>query len=189
MKNLKITGLAFLTAILTACGGSGIDKQAANAEGFANIETAMKTQFGDDAYYTDLTIMYDESMGNYVSTTVTKDPESLEMGDWNFSMGTWTQTSEVTIEIPENTKAADFMFQLGADVSLEKMGELVEKSKSKLTEEHDIENPRLELAFVKFPDTGELADASFSIQLEPEHGGTKFSFYYTLSGDFIEMDY
>lgn len=188
MKNLRTTVLGLLAVALVSCGG-GIDKQPANAEGFAVIEKEMKTEFGENAYYTDLTIMYDETMGNYVSTTVTDDPESLEMGEWSYSMGNWTQSSDIKLELPEGTKAADFMFQLNGEVSLKKMGELVEKSKTQLTAEHEIENPRLEMAFVKFPDTGDLSETSYSIQLEPEHGGTKFSFYYTLGGDLIEMDY
>ena len=58
-----------------------------------------------------------------------------------------------------------------------------------MIKEHQIENPRLEMAFVKFPDTGDLNETQYSVSLEPEHGGTKFSFYYSLDGEFIEMDY
>ena len=43
MKKLKITVFTLLTAALISCGG-GIDKQAANAEGFAFIETEMKAK-------------------------------------------------------------------------------------------------------------------------------------------------
>ena len=74
-------------------------------------------------------------------------------------------------------------------MSLSKLGDLVEESKKKLTKEKSIENPALSMAFVKFPDTGEFAKAQYVVNLEPATGGTTFSFYFKLDGEFIEMDY
>ena len=189
MKNLKIT-VIIVTAIITliSCGG-GVGDQPANAEGFGVIEQEIKSKFGENAYYTDLKILYIKGIGNTVSTTVTDNPESLKMGEWNLAQGSWNQRSEITLELPEGTKAVDFMFQLNENISLSKLGELVEKSMKQLTAEKNIENPILSTAFVKFPKNGDISKTEYSVTLEPENGGTSFSFYYKLNGDFIEMDY
>ena len=149
----------------------------------------MKSKFGENAYYTNLNISYDQSIGNMISTTVTSEPESFKMEQWNFSMGNWTQASEVTLEVSEGSKAADFMFQLNDKINLKKLGELTEQSIKQLKSEKGIENPTLSMAFVKFPKNGDLSKAEYSVKLEPKNGGTSFSFYYKLNGEFIEMDY
>jgi len=188
MKRLKFLGLGILFTGFISCGG-GIDNQPATAEGFGEIEKELATKFGADAYYTDLNILYVDQVGNTIAATVTSDPESLEMGEWTYSNGAWTQSADVTLEIPEGTKAADFMFQLGGEISLSKLGGLVEKSKKMLTEEKDVPNPKLSIASINFPDNGDMAEAKYWVKLEPENGGTSFSFYYDLKGEFISMDY
>ena len=189
MKHVKqILALWVFGIFLWSCGG-GAAKQPATAQGFADIEQELKNQFGDNAYYTELTIIYNESIGNSISTTVTDDPESMEMGQWTYSMGSWNQTSEITLEVPEGTKAADFMFQLGENIGLKKLGELVEKSKEQLKADKAIDNPRFEMAFIKYPKNGDIEAAEYIVKLQPENGGTSFTFSYQLDGSFIEMDY
>ncbi|MFH6602346.1 hypothetical protein ACEZ3G_02575 [Maribacter algicola] len=188
MKKLKMALMGIIATMAISCGG-GASKQPATADGFSGIEKELKKEFGNDAYYTELTIIYNESIGNSISTTVTNDPESMEMGQWTYAMGNWNQTSDITLEVPEGTKAADFMFQLNEKISLEKLGELVEKSREQLEEEKDIDNPRLEMAFIKYPKNGDIEAAEYIVKLQPENGGTSFTFSYGLEGSFIEMDY
>lgn len=186
---MKIQLVILMIAItLVSCGGDAT-KQPANADGFAGIEKELKSKFGDDAHFTELTIIYNESIGNSISTTVTDDPESLKMGQWTYSMGSWNQTSEVTLEIPEGTKAADFMFQLGEKIRLEQLGELVEKSIEQLKAEKDIDNPQFEMAFIKYPNNGDINEAQYIVKLQPKNGGTSFTFSYQMDGSLIEMDY
>jgi len=187
MKTIKFT-IAILMLTLISCGG-GISKQPANAEGFATIEKELKDKFGEIAYYTDVKVVYIKGYGNSIDVTVTEAPESLKMGQWNQPQNSWKQTSEITIELPEGTKAADFMFQLNDKISLKKLGELIEKASEQLTTEKDIENPMLNIAYIDFPDNGDISKAEYYISLEPENGGTKFSFRYTLNGELIKMDY
>lgn len=188
MKKLNLIILISAAITLASCGG-GITKQPANSAGFGAIEKEIKSKFGESAYYTDLNISYDQSIGNMISTTVTNDPESLKMEQWDFSMGNWNQSSEVTLEVSEGSKAADFMFQLNDKINLKKLGELIEQSITKLKAEKDLKNPTLSMAFIKFPKNGDITKAEYSISLKPENGGTTFSFYYKLDGEFIEMDY
>ncbi len=189
MTKLKFTVIAVMAALtLSSCGG-GSGSQPADAKGFGEIEKEIKAKFGDDAYYTELSVMYDETIGNMISTTVTKDPESLKMEEWSLSQDAWNLTSEITLEVPEGTKAADYMFQLNEKINLSDLGGLVEKSMKQLTEEKNIENPKLAMAYVSYPDNGDASKAQYNINLEPENGGTTFHFSYTLEGELIDMSY
>lgn len=180
--------LLFLSIFLISCGG-GASKQEATAAGFTTIENQIKNKFGNNAYYTDLSITYNEAIGNILGVTVTENPASLKMEQWNQTQDHWNQTSDVTIEIPEDTNASDFMFQLNETINLKKLGELVEKSKAQLTKEKNIEDSKLHIAFINFPDNGDISKAYYGVNLEPKNGGTRFRFSYTLDGELIKMDY
>lgn len=182
-------GLLLVIALSFISCGNGTSGQPANAKGFANIEQELKSKFGTMAYYTDLKIIYIKGIGNTISTTVTEAPESLKMGEWDLSQNTWTQRSEVNIEIPEGFEAKDFMFQLNEKFSLVKLGELIERSIQQLKAEKDLKNPVLSLASINFPDNGDVSKAQYWIKLEPKQGGTDFNFYYTLDGELIKMNY
>ncbi|WP_203258228.1 hypothetical protein [Hyunsoonleella ulvae] len=188
MKAPKYVAVLLMIIALASCGG-GIGNQPINADGFAIIEKEIENKFGKDAYFTKITVMHYESIGNTVSLTVAEAPESLKMEEWNFVRGSWKQESGITIEIPEGTKASDFMFQLNEQINLSRLGGLVEKSTEQLTAEKNIENPRLEMAYVNFPRNGDISKAEYIVVLKPENGGTSFTFSYKLNGDFINMSY
>ena len=188
MKTLKFTLIGMVLSVLMSCG-NGISKLPTNGEGFGAIENELKSKFGDNAYYTDLKILYINGIGNAISVTVTEAPESLKMGQWELSQNSWEQSSEVTLEVPEGTKAADFMFQLNDNINLTKLGDLVEKSSKQLITEKNIENPTLDIAFINFPKNGDMAKTEYYVKLKPKNGGTSFSFSYTLNGDLIKMNY
>ncbi|HBR54926.1 MAG TPA: hypothetical protein DEA82_12385 [Flavobacteriaceae bacterium] len=189
MNTVKNFLAIFLLVLLVSCGG-GTDSQPANAKGFAAIEQSIKDKFGADAYYTNVNILHDASLGNMINVTVTEDPASLEMGEHVFSKhSSWEQNATVTIEIPEGTQAKDYMFQLDENINLETLGALVEQSVAKLTTEKNIDNPTLAMAFIKFPKNGDISKTEYTVRLEPKNGGTSFTFRYDLQGNFIEMDY
>ncbi|MDC6384656.1 hypothetical protein PP180_04735 [Muricauda sp. SK9] len=187
MKKLKISLLGFMLTLFS-CGG-GASTQEANAKGFEAIEDVLKSKFGDEAHYTELTITYNETIGNIVGVTATKAPESLKMEQWSLSQDNWTQTSDVTIQVPENSNASDFMFQLGDMVNLEKLGGLVEKSREKLIAEKEIENPSMHMALIQMPKNGDRSKMEYVVMLRPKNGGTTFTFNYALDGTLTNMDY
>jgi hypothetical protein len=189
MKTLQVIIVFTIASMTVLSCGSGTSNQPANAEGFTAIEAELKNEFGDNAYYTDILISHDDRMGNIVSLTATKAPESLKMGQWNFMQNNWTQSSEVTLEVPEGTNAEEFMFQLNDEINLTKVGELIEQSAKQLIDEKDIENPTLYNALIKYPKNGDVSKMEYSISMKPENGGTTFRFYYTLDGELRKMDY
>ncbi len=184
----KIITTLFISTVLLSCSDSS-NSETLGEEGFSSVEANLKSEFGDKAYYTEVSITPVESIGNVINATVTKDPESLKMGQWTWTLDNWEQTTEVSIEIPEGTKASDFMFQLGSEVSLKKLGELVEKSKAELLKEKKLDNAKLHMAFIKYPDNGDVSKAEYVVMLQPETGGTTFTYSYELNGNLIEMDY
>jgi hypothetical protein len=187
MKDLRFTILTLaLAAFLFSCEGRSDHAQ--TAEGFTEIENEIKKIFGGNAYFTDINISYIESIGNVISVTVTSNPESLRMGQWNQSQGVWKKESEISLEVPEGTKAADYMYQLGDKINLAKLGELIEKSKMRLESEKSLKNSILTMAFVNFPDTGDYSKAEYVVRLEPKTGGASFTFSYKLDGELIKMD-
>ncbi|MGJ8685496.1 MAG: hypothetical protein ACSHWW_12775 [Nonlabens sp.] len=188
MKKISLFILIGAVLSLVSCGGNTAD-QPATAAGFTEIQNEIKSEFGEDAYFTDISIVYDKTIGNIVGVTVTTDPSSLKMGQWNLSQGSWTQNSDISLEVPEGTQAADFMYQLNDQINLTQLGSLIEKSKQQLKDEKDLENPTLYTASVIFPKNGDIARTEYAINLKPENGGTTFRFYYALDGSLRKMDY
>jgi len=188
MSKIKLLAIAICLFIVNACGNSSSNSPA-TAEGFSEIEKEIKNKFGDDAFYTDILISHDENISNIISLTVTNAPESLKMGQWNLANNNWTQSSEVTLEVPEGTKASDYMYQLNDSINLTKVGELIEKSALKLSNDKNIENPTLYTALVKYPKNGDVSKMEYIINMKSENGGTTFRFYYKLNGDLVKMDY
>ena len=188
MKIFKFIVGVTEVVLLISCGGS-TGKKLPDQKGFTVIEKELKSKFGETAFYTDLTITYDESIGNIISVVVSKNPESLKMEEWDSTEGNWLQSSEISIEVPKGSEAADFMFQLNNTISLSKLGELVEKSSKQLTAEKAINDPVLSMAFIKFPENGDSNKTKYVVILTPPNGGTTFTFSYKLNGDLIVMDY
>lgn len=183
MKKIKFVSAALIGIIIAACG-SNSDQ----AEGFNQIQDDLNNKFGKDAFYTEISITSNSSIGYITNAIVAENPESLKMEQWSQTQGAWTQTYDIEIEIPENTKASDFMFKLGDQVKLDKLYELVEQSKKKITEEKTIPNPTLHMAFIRYPDTGEASQAQYVVIMQPENGGTSITHSYTLDGVLIETE-
>ena len=181
--------IAFITALLLVACSRNLSQQTTNEEGFVAIEKALKHKFGNDAYYTDLTITHNKTIGNIIEVIVTENPESLKMGQWHLTQNSWEQTSEIRLEVPKGSKPSDFMFQLDKSINLSTLGALVETSSKQLTVEKDLENPTLHLASVKFPRNGDRSKTEYLVMLQPEHGGTTFTFSYHLNGNLKRMDY
>lgn len=183
MKILKFAAI-IITGFMLSCSRS--NSTDVSLEGFQKLEENLNDQFGKEAYYTELSITPIETLGNIVTTTVTKDPSSLKMGQWNNTQGDWNLTSDVALSIEGNAKASDFMFQLDEKINLKTLGKLVEQSMKKLITSHNLKNPKLDIAYINFPKDGNLKKMQYVLKLRPEHGGTAFDFFYDIKGNSIK---
>lgn len=149
----------------------------------------LKDKFGADAWYTHIFLSYSYGKAA-VGATETDDPASLQMREWCWSSQTkWMQTSDVTLEMEGDARPETFMFQLDKDVDIKLVGSLVEKSMAQLTAEKNIAKPRIQSVSLVTPDDEDKSATRIDITLEPENGGTRFRFLYTLSGELISFDY
>jgi hypothetical protein len=189
---IYFAGLFISLIFATSCGSSS-PGYTPDAEGFAKIRNDLKSKFGDDAYYSNIGIVYvagdAPGSGIILSLTVTKDPASLAMEEWACSpYNGWQKTADVTIEVPEGTEASVFMYQLTGKFDLEKIGKLVELSAKKLADEKQIKNAVLNMAQLN-PGNRPASSTDIYISMKPENGGTTFSFHYDLDGNLTSFDY
>jgi hypothetical protein len=185
-------GLCISLFLVTSCGSSS-SKYTPDAEGFAKIQDDLKSKFGDDAYYSNIGIVYiagdAPGSGIVLNITVTKDPASLSMEEWAYSSyGGWRKTANVTVEVPEGVDAKEFVYQLAGKFDLKKAGELVELSAKKLADEKQIKNAVLNMAQLN-PGNRPASTTDIYIAMKPENGGTTFSFHYDLDGNLTSFDY
>lgn len=157
-------------------------------KGFTEIEKELKSKFGENAYYTNLSVSYDSNVGTIILATVTDNPESLKMGEWHFMKGSWKQISDVTLELGSGV-AEDYMYKLGGDFDLKKVGKLVEESIKKLSEEKQINDAVATIVSMNAPNNRHLSETQIFINLKPKNGGTSFTFFYALDGKLISFDY
>lgn len=181
IRKLLFVVLTCLT--LVSCGSGGGSDQ-----NFSSVKENLVEKFGAEAYFTELSVTYNEAIGYIINVMVTNDPESLKMAEWTYSNGDWTQTSDVTLEVPKGYAGADFMYQLKGEITLEKLEQSIEKAKSHLAKEKGIEKAVLAIAAIKYPEVAEGAEAEFTINLQPEAGGSSFAFSYDVDGELIEMN-
>ncbi|MCH2196997.1 hypothetical protein [Kordia sp.] len=187
---MKIVNYTMIVIVIVALSLLSCKKEAniltANAITFGEIEKMMKHEFGENAYYTDVSIRYSKAMGSVVTATVTNVPHSLKMEKWNATEDVWKKISDIFIEVPYGTLAADFMFRLNDTINLFTLGDLAEKSSIKLKNENNIQNPALHLASIIFPKNGDITKTEYCIILKPENSNKTFSFFYTIEGKLIK---
>ncbi len=183
--NMRTIVTLFIAAVFcTACNQNYTNSK----ESFTKIEKELKEKFGDNAYYSNISVSNGGSVGDILSVTVTKDPASLKMEEWNKTQGNWKQTSNVTVELGSG-KPEDFMFNLNKDISISKMGELIETAKKKLANEKKITDAVVKIASVSAPQNHDKSALQYLIMLEPKNGGTAFSFFYDLGGNLKNFSY
>jgi hypothetical protein len=184
----SLFGIVLCATMLSfvSCGNRNYTQDGAGVEALGED---LQAKFGADAWYTELHLMYSDGQA-VVTVTETDDPASLAMREWTWSGYTgWKQTSDVTLEITGDAAPEEFMFQLGKDVDMKLIGSLVEKSKTQLTAEKNIEKPRFERLSMSTPDDEDKSAMRIRIELQPENGGTDFNFSYNLAGELLDFDY
>ena len=179
----RLAAMVVALVVLTSCAGNFTQDVA----GFEKIQSVLKSKFGDKAYYTNLMVTYDKSVGTIILVTETSQPESLTMEEWQYMKGAWAKRSDVTLEVSDGV-ATDFMYQLSGKYDLKNVGALVEKSIRKLEEEKKIKNAKVTIVSMDTPDDDSADETKIMISLEPESGGTSFTYFYNLDGELFTAD-
>ena len=175
-----------LSILLFSCGGNSSYE---DKDSLLDLKEELISEFGDDAYYTNLAIMNSEN-GTVINVSQTDDPSSLKMSEWNYFNGDWNQNSEITLEISGDTKAEDFMFQLNDKVvDFEILGKAVEEAKEKIISEKKIEEVRVASILINAPKDGDFNSMEYYITINPKSGGTRFDFRYGMDGTLKDFDY
>lgn len=178
MKSITYLILFMTTFLICSCNTESITP---DEKGFTQIEKDLKNKFGENAFYTDFSLESKLSEGNVINVTVTKDPSSLKMKGYENIKGDWEQTSEVSLEL-EKGAIENYMFTLNNDVSIAKMGSLIEISSEKLKKEKGVADVSLVIASVEASVNGQKDEMTYCIKLKSEDNN-HYSFSYDIDGE------
>lgn len=159
-----------------------------STESLKDLKEILKDKFGENAYYTGLNIS-NSDYGPIVNVSQTDTPSSLKMTEWNLYNGDWNQTSDVILEISDNTKAKDFMFQLNKIIDFDIIIKIVEEAKNKVIEEKKIAEVVVQNININAPKDGDFSKMNYFITINPKSGGTNFNFWYQMDGTLSRFDY
>lgn len=193
MKLLSKLLALFSIALVFSCGGSlGNAPVFDSKESVNKFITLLNEKFTPEAGYMQVIVTYDKQIGNTVIVQATKDINSNKVEEWVYTSGVWQQKSEITMEVPEGTTPADFMFQL-KDVGMANLADMVTKAKTKVTTEKEIKEVICTTASFTMPDRRQsedkLDDINRSITIAPENGGTNFNCFFDPNGEILDMSY
>lgn len=185
-KTILITSFILVIGVLlfTSC----TKKFSQDANGYVEIQKEIMAKFGNDAYFTNISVTYDKNVGDVIFVTVTDDPESMKMESWNYMKRKWEKVSDIVLELEEGN-IRDFMYQLKDEYDLVRVGELVELSLLKIQEEEQIKDAVAKTVTLNAPDDTTSDETQIFIDIEPRSGGTSFTFFYDLDGALIAFDY
>jgi hypothetical protein len=170
---------------LTSCA----DKIEHTKAGMETLNQQLKDKFGPDTWYTSIVLSNSGGSDDMVTVDQTKDPNSLTQEQWDLFHGFWEKRANITLQI-EGAKPESFMFQLDKEVSLGRLGELMELSQKKLAEEREIKDSKVIIAQVKASNQMNSKEEGiyYSLSLHSEQGGKNYHFVYDLNGNLQSLN-
>lgn len=183
-----LLALAISALSLISCGNN--TRIFETKEGVDDLVSELDKQYGKDASYTSLIMTFDKSIGSAVSVTGTKDPASKKMIEKRKMKGSWTDMSEITLEIDGDAQASEFMFKLKDIDNLGKVPGLVKASIDKIKKEKNMDVVATSVN-ITAPDRikSDKDKLRYLINLEPANGGTDFTAIYDHQGNFQNLLY
>ena len=179
MQRLKTVLICFLPFLLFSCK-SGFEH---NKAGMEKLSKELKEEFGADTWYTSIELANSGGSDDVVTVDQTKDPNSLKQEQWSQFHGFWDKKADITLSI-QGAEPKSFMFQLDKEVSLSKLGELMELSMRKLITEKGIDDSQVILAQIKASNqmNTKAEGIYYSLSLESKKKGKSYNFIYNLDG-------
>lgn len=154
-----------------------------NRAGMEKLNKELKEEFGTDTWYTSIELANSGGSDDIITVDQTKDPNSLKQEQWSQFHGFWEKKANITLSI-QGAAPKSFMFQLDKEVSLAKLGELMELSKKKLEEETKVDDGAVILAQIKASNQMNTKEEGlyYSIVLESKKAGKSYNFVYNMDG-------
>ena len=184
MLCLKYLSLIIISFLFFSCK-SGFEH---NRLGMEKLDKELKDEFGVETWYTSIEIENAGSSDDVITIDQTTDPNSLKQEQWVQFHGIWEKKANITLSI-EGAEPKSFMFQLDKEISLGKLGELMESSIKSLTEKN-IKDAKVVLAQIKASNqmNNKQDGIYYSISLKSETAGKSFRFIYDTKGNLKTLD-
>ncbi len=151
-------------------------------QGFRQLEKDLKEKFGENAHYTDLTILQNTNKGLDINLLVTENPYSYKMDGWNYKNGDWQKITEVYLELNQGD-ITNYLYTLKQEVNIMKIAYIANLSIQR-TEEKGLVNVSLNQIEVLSPNNGDKSKMGYMISLISKDKAVKY--HYNLKGDLIE---
>jgi len=147
------------------------------------LNAELKKEFGADAWYTSVELVNSGGSDDVITVDQTKDPNSLKQEQWSQFHGFWEKKLDITLTI-NGAEAKSFMFQLDKEVSLAKLGELMEKSQAQLKTDKGVDDAQLVLAQIKASQQMNTKQEGlyYSLALQSKKTGKSYNFVYNIDG-------
>jgi hypothetical protein len=155
-----------------------------NKVGMEKLNKELKEEFGAETWYTSVELVNSGGSDDIVTIDQTKDPNSLKQEQWSQFHGFWEKKADITLSI-QGAEPKSFMFQLDKEVSLGKLGELMERSKKQLQDEKKIDDSEVVLAQIKASNKMNTKQEGlyYSISLQSKKTGKNYNFVYGMDGN------
>lgn len=184
MKKLAILFLVFSVSMLSCKS-----KYDQNEAGFSQLESDLKEKFGAEAFYTiiNMSAAGDETMGYTIFVDKTDAAEDIRQERWVLDGGSWMNAGYANMQIDRNDPKF-YKFQLGKEVNLSRLGQLIEASKTRFTQDGKGSDPVMKLAQVNTNNTVQDADGKYqyTVKLAQKGEQEEHSYTYDRNGKLIQ---
>ncbi len=179
MRASKFILIFFFCCLLFSCK-SGFEH---NKAGMEQLNAELKKEFGPEAWYTSIELVNSGGSDDIVTVDETQDPNSLKQEQWSQFHGFWEKKADITFSI-QGAEPKSFMFQLDKEVSLAKLGELMEQSVSQLKAEKNVDDAQVVLAQIKASTKMNTKQEGlyYSLSLQSKKSGKNYNFVYSIDG-------
>lgn len=184
MANLRTLALGvFLLMTFSACRQS----YTFDAAGMQQISTELDEKFGTDAWYTAIILGLDGQHSKLI-VEQTNDPASLTQRQWIKLGEDWQKSAEITIRL-DGGKPQDYMFQLGNEVDLALLGNLIADARHRI-EEKGVSDAKVRLASVNSSTKMNRKEEgiTYTVALKSPSANKDYSFIYNLDGSLKQFN-
>lgn len=185
-----ITSLILVSLfILSSCDSDNNERLYETNEGINTVIKELEEEFGENAAYTSLNFSFNEETGTLIQAEGTNNFDDNKMMGRMRSNESWTDQSEITVEIQGEAKIRDFLLSTD-QMNLVKLPEMVEDAKRRVMEDKKIDEAVVNSVLLNTPNKmTDISGMRYFITVTPVNEETDFTVEYNFKGEFQKMDY